>query len=226
MRIKWNDYTIYAFEKASEYTKFHEIIAQQIKPYVKNSNTLCDMGCGLALVDIYLSKYINNITCVDINEKVINYAKQNAKKNKIDNIKFLVSDFKKVEKFFDIILISFFSCNEIEYFSNYCKKLIVIVNNGKKTHVPVSEKNNDAISLRNFLREKKIKYSEKIMNLQFGQPFENEDEIREYSKEYGESTEKDKIFEYIIKNVQIGNGVKYYLPYDKSISMFIIEFDK
>ena len=82
MRMDWNDCTMEAFNKASEYTRFHELVAEKLKSYVDSTSTLCDMGCGLALVDIYLSKYVKNITCVDVNEKVIDYAKKNAEKKK------------------------------------------------------------------------------------------------------------------------------------------------
>ena len=119
MRMDWNDCTMEAFNKASEYTRFHELVAEKLKSYVDSTSTLCDMGCGLALVDIYLSKYVKNITCVDVNEKVIDYAKKNAEKKKVDNIKFLISDFKDVDGFFDAILISFFSYEEVEYFSKH-----------------------------------------------------------------------------------------------------------
>ncbi|MDY4575229.1 MAG: methyltransferase domain-containing protein [Intestinibacter sp.] len=232
MRMNWNDCTIKAFNKASEYTRFHEIVAEKIKSYTEDTNTLCDMGCGLALVDIYLSKYIKDITCVDVNETVIEYAKKNAEKKNVDNIKFLVSDFKDVEGFFDTILISFFSYEDVAYFSKHCNKLIVIVNNSDKTHIPVSEKRHEAINLhtaenlKNLLDQKNLKYSVETMNLQFGQPFENEDEIRDYADGYNESGENDKIFEHVMQNIQKGDGVAYYLPHDKRISIFAVEFDK
>ena len=232
MRMNWNDCTMKAFNKASEYTRFHEIVAEKIKSYTEDTNTLCDMGCGLALVDIYLSKYIKDITCVDVNETVIEYAKKNAEKKNVDNIKFLVSDFKDVEGFFDTILISFFSYEDVAYFSKHCNKLVIIVNNSDKTHIPVSDKTNEVINLhtaenlKNLLDQKKLKYSVETMNLQFGQPFENEAEVRAYAEGYNESGEKDKIFEHVMQNVQKGDGVAYYLPHDKRISIFVVEFDK
>lgn len=232
MRMNWNDCTMKAFNKASEYTRFHEIVAEKIKSYTEDTNTLCDMGCGLALVDIYLSKYIKDITCVDVNETVIEYAKKNAEKKNVDNIKFLVSDFKDVEGFFDTILISFFSYEDVAYFSKHCNKLVIIVNNSDKTHILVSDKTNEVINLhtaenlKNLLDQKKLKYSVETMNLQFGQPFENEAEVRAYAEGYNESGEKDKIFEHVMQNVQKGDGVAYYLPHDKRISIFVVEFDK
>lgn len=232
MRMDWNDCTMEAFNKASEYTRFHEIVAEKLKSYVEDTNTICDMGCGLALVDIYLSKYVKNITCVDVNEKVIDYAKKNAEKKKVDNIKFLISDFKEVEEFFDAILISFFSYEDVEYFSKHCNKLIIIVNNSDDTHIPVSDKKHEVINLhtaenlKKLLDQKQLKYSVETMNLQFGQPFENEDEIRAYADGYNESGENDKIFEHVMQNVQKGDGVAYYLPHDKRISIFVVEFDK
>lgn len=232
MRMDWNDCTMEAFNKASEYTRFHEIVAEKLKSHVDSTSTLCDMGCGLALVNIYLSKYVKNITCVDVNEKVIDYAKKNAEKKKVDNIKFLISDFKDIEEFFDAILISFFSYEDVEYFSKHCNKLIIIVNNSDNTHIPVSDKKHEIVNLhtaenlKKLLDQKKLKYSVETMNLQFGQPFEDEDEIRAYADGYNKSGEKDKIFEHLMQNVQKGEGVAYYLPHHKRISIFVVEFDR
>ena len=63
MRMNWNDTTIKSFVSASEYTGFHEELANQIRPYIKNSKTLCDIGCGLGLIDMHLSKDLDYITC-------------------------------------------------------------------------------------------------------------------------------------------------------------------
>lgn len=73
MRMNWNDTTIKSFVSASEYTGFHKELANQIRPHIKNSKTLCDIGCGLGLIDMYLIKDVDCITCVDINENAINY---------------------------------------------------------------------------------------------------------------------------------------------------------
>ena len=83
MRMNWNDTTIKSFVSASEYTGFHEELANQIRPYIKNSKTLCDIGCGLGLIDMHLSKDLDYITCVDINENAINYLEKSIKEKNI-----------------------------------------------------------------------------------------------------------------------------------------------
>lgn len=232
MRMNWNDTTIKSFVDASEYTGFHKQLAQYIKPYIKDSNTLCDFGCGLGLIDMHLCEDLDFITCVDINENAINYLKNSIEEKQIRNIKCLLKDFKEVDSKFDTILISFFAYENLDYFSKSCDRLIAIVNDRSTTHIPVSKKKMEIINehnsnnLKNLLDENKINYKKIQLSMEFGQTFINDEEIIEYAKSYDDGQEYDLIYDHIKSNVVKGNNVEYYLPYEKSISMFIIDFNK
>ena len=94
MRMEWNDSTIKAFKEASEYTKFHENLARYLKPLLSNCYSLCDIGCGLGIVDMYLSEFIDNITCIDIDKNVIDYLQKEINKKQIYNVKCCCDDYK------------------------------------------------------------------------------------------------------------------------------------
>ncbi|UDN59039.1 MULTISPECIES: methyltransferase [unclassified Clostridioides] len=232
MRMNWNDTTIKSFVDASEYTGFHKILAKEVIPYIKDSQTFCDVGCGLGLIDMYLSKELKDITCIDINQNAINYLEKSIKDNNISNIRCMVKDFKDINTKFDTILISFFSYENIEFFTGHCDRLIAIVNDKSKTHIPVSKKRMDVVerhsskNLKVLLDEKKLRYELIPLSLEFGQTFTCEDDIVRYAKSYDEGGEYETIYNHIMKNIVKGDKVAYYLPYEKNISVFIIDFNR
>lgn len=232
MRMNWNDITIKSFVDASEYTGFHKELAQYIMPYIKSSRSFCDIGCGLGLIDIYLSKDLEDITCVDINKNAISYLEKSIYDNNIENIKCMVKDYKEIDTKFHTILISFFSYEDLEYFSKRCDRLIAIVNDRSTSHIPISIKvmkeinQHNSKKLKNLLDENKINYKYMPLSIEFGQTFINEEEMVKYAKSYDNGQEYDAIYNHIVKNVVKGDNVSYYLPYKKNISIFVIDFNK
>ena len=228
--MNWNESTIKAFAEASEYTKFHENLSKEIKPYLKGSKTLCDMGCGLGCIDFFLKDEVDSITCIDLDSFAIEYLENKIKESGIQNIRCKKLDFKKIEEKFDTILASFFAYDEIEFFSKLCNRLIVVVNDRGKTHLPISKKRESLIrkySTANIieeLEEKELKYKLEKINLEFGQTFYNMEEIQRYARSYDQGEEYEKIYKYILDNVVRGEKIPYYLPYEKEISIFVIDF--
>lgn len=51
MRFDWNADTIRWYQEANEYTGFFKHIAELIAPSLVGYSTLCDIGCGLGLMD-------------------------------------------------------------------------------------------------------------------------------------------------------------------------------
>lgn len=232
MRMNWNETTIKYFVDASEYTGFHKKLAEFLKPYIKYNESFCDMGCGLGLIDIYLSKDLDYITCVDINENVINHLEKVIKEKEISNIKCMLKDYKVIDKKFDTILISFFGYEDIEYFSRQCNRLIAVVNDRCKTHIPIAKTGDDEFiqysskHLKELLDRKKFNYELKLLSMEFGQTFFDDNEIVQYAKAYDNGEEYDTIYSHIMKNIIKGDSISYYLPYEKNISIFIIDFNK
>lgn len=88
-----------------------KIIEKVVEIVSKNKRKIVfDLYCGVGLFSLFLSKYSEYVVAVDSDNHAINYAKLNAKINKIDNINFYTSDsysfFKKTNyRPIDIILI-------------------------------------------------------------------------------------------------------------------------
>lgn len=230
LSIRWNDLTIKAFKEASDYTNFHKNLSQHIKPLLVNCKTLCDIGCGLGLVDMYLKEYVDKITCIDIDENVIKYLEKEIKQKSIENIECYLKDYKTIEEVFDVILISFFDYEEIDFFSKHCKKLIVIVNDRVSSHIPLSLqkeerlKKHSSSNFESLLKESNFNYKFEKYDLEFGQTFKSKKEIEDYAKSYDEGNQYEEIYNHIITNIKNNEKVVYYLPYRKNFSIFNIDF--
>jgi len=75
---------------------------------IKGDEKVLDLGCGYGPVGIALKRAYPNldVTCSDINERAVMFAKKNARQNNV-NIKCIVSDgFTKIKDSFEVILLN------------------------------------------------------------------------------------------------------------------------
>jgi|SRR5690554_5288149 len=83
---------------------------QNLIPLFKkyNVNTILDCACGTGLQSIGLAKAGFDVTGSDLSDKMLEIARENAKKEDINSIKFFQSDFRevrnKVNKNFDAVI--------------------------------------------------------------------------------------------------------------------------
>ena len=78
-----------------------------IKNYNLNNKTCLDLGCGLGVVSIILSKYFNeaNFILSDITEISVSLSKENLKQNNCKNFEVIKSDlFENITNKFDFII--------------------------------------------------------------------------------------------------------------------------
>lgn len=116
MNFDWNPQTIQWYEDANAYSGFFRKVAGLIAPMLQGYATLCDIGCGLGLLDLELSSSIPQITCLDINENALAALRKNIEAGKIANIEPRLRDCENLEGEWDVICISFFGSKEFERF--------------------------------------------------------------------------------------------------------------
>lgn len=63
---------------------------------LKQDDILCDLYCGIGTIGIFASKYVKKVYGIEIVEEAIEMAKENARKNGIDNIEFMAGDVEHV----------------------------------------------------------------------------------------------------------------------------------
>lgn len=87
--------TPFSFFQTNSYqakTLFDVVI--KLADFSKDENVL-DLYCGTGAISVNISKYVNNVLGVELNEESIEIARQNAEINKVNNCKFTSSDVKE-----------------------------------------------------------------------------------------------------------------------------------
>jgi len=61
----WTPEKIENFRRSSEYTAFHKKLSVLAEPYLDDTWSLVDIGCGTGLLDIWLAPMVASIDAVD-----------------------------------------------------------------------------------------------------------------------------------------------------------------
>lgn len=229
MNFDWNPETIKWYEDANEYTGFFKNIADLISPKLKGYSTFSDIGCGLGLIDIELSNSIQSITCIDINENALKSLNKNINDKKIKNIETILADYKKINKSWDVIHMSFFRGSKIEEFLPYCKKLFAIVNKNDNTNLKKHRTFNKITcsDVEKELKDKNIEYSLTEVSFEFGQPLTSIEDAKKYIRSFAPRISEDELDRYLTDNLTKTNVGRYpyYFPKLKPIGVFEIKGD-
>lgn len=79
---------IYSFFQSNLFIRSKMLDTVKEYTNAKSKDSIIDIGCGVGFFTLYLAKYCKEITGFDISKESINFAKKNAKLNKINNVKF------------------------------------------------------------------------------------------------------------------------------------------
>ncbi len=229
MNFNWNPDTIRWYQDANFYTGYYKRVAELIATKLEGYSTFCDIGCGLGLVDLELSKYIESITCIDINSEAIYALKKSMELRKITNIETRLMDCEYIEKNWDVIFISFFGSRNIERFLPNCKKLIAVV--GKDNNDELfprkcgSFKKNTYDKVEKELIDKGIPYCIDKVLLEFGQPFISMEDAEKFVRTYSPGISQENLEFFLTKRI-VKTGEKeypYIIPRKKPIGIFEIQ---
>lgn len=230
MAFTWSEQKIKWFLDASRYTGYHEALAGHVRAQLEPGDTLCDLGCGLGLLDLELAGDAAQILAVDAEPLVINTLRQAVRWAGLTNLQALCMDATALKDSFDVVMMCFFgSGEELPGFLSCCrKKLICIVNAEKQSQLhPRREqhkKKEDAGSIRTLLDEKRLEYEENGLALEFGQPLTSHEEALRYVKDQTPGAEQEELEAFLQERLQPTDDAEFplYLPYRKKLSLFVI----
>ncbi|MEA4902959.1 class I SAM-dependent methyltransferase [Desulfitobacterium sp.] len=229
MNFDWNSNTIEWYQAANEYSGFFKNIANLIAPKLEGYSTFCDIGCGLGLIDLELSKSINNITCIDINENAIEALKKSIVDKNISNIKPCLMDCQDIKENWDVIYTSFFGGLELENFIPHCKKLISVVNKRNLAELYPDKyrrfQKRTTEEVAQELTQKGITYSFREASFEFGQPLLSRQDARDFVKTQAPGITTEDLEAFLSLHLRETGELKYpfLIPRTKSMGIFEIE---
>ncbi len=229
MNFDWNSDTIRWYQDANDYTGFFKNVAEVIAPKLDGYSTLCDIGCGLGLVDLELSKSIDNITCIDINKEAIEALKKSIEKANITNIEPQLMNCNDIDKSWDVIMISFFGSRDLDKFLPRCKKIIAIVGGKNQTEL-FPEKyrtfhKNQSGNVEQTLIENELNYTATECSFEFGQPVVSVDDARNFVRSLSSDITSNDLEHFILNRLIETKEERYpfFIPRMKSVTIFEIE---
>lgn len=233
MRIAWNDQSLQWFHNAAAYTGYPQNLANIIKTYIPEGETLCDVGCGAALVDFALADYCSDITCVDIAPAAIEHVQHQVDVQGISNIHPLCSDVSKLSGSWDTVMALFFGGGAIcvDAFPLVRKRFILIRNSRRKANFGPEGYNaehcRNSLTTHEYLAEQHIRYTYHSYAVEHGQPFVDMSEAHAFLDAYARPMPLQVRDDYLASTLEeIDHPTwRYYLPHTKQFDLFVIERD-
>ncbi|MDR2770931.1 MAG: class I SAM-dependent methyltransferase [Clostridiales Family XIII bacterium] len=245
MDFIWNEKTLDWFRTASAYTGFHSELASIVRPRLADCETLCDMGCGLGLLDLELAKDLRSVLCVDQSEAAIGALRELIRARGARNIVARVADVNDASagERWDAVLMSFFgsSLEDIARFLAFCDKRMILIVHEKATAgrcvnaVSLRPKPFGAAEVTGFLTGRKLPFQQTHAAIEFGQPFKSLEDARDFIRIYtssmleaagvGGPAERERLYgDMESRLVETGRAdYPVYLPKPKRIAVFVVE---
>ena len=135
MRVGWNEKTIAWMEAASAFTGFHRKLAALLRPHLGLGGTLCDLGCGLGLIDLELSPWFERVTCLDTSGPALAALRRLAARRGCTNLELRQGDVEALDGEWDTVLGVFFGFGDrIPRWLAHCRRgLVVVVADGAES---------------------------------------------------------------------------------------------
>lgn len=234
MQIKWGSQAVRWFESASEYTGYNQNLAQILKKYIPEGETLCDLGCGAALTDFALADYCSAITCVDRSPEVIEHVRRRAAAQGVQNLEARCFDASKLTGSWDNVMALFFGGSRIDprYFRLAQKRFVFVTHAqskggfGPEGHQVI--KCSDIATAKEYLESIGVKYEQEAFALEYGQPLEDLEDARAFVRAYTRPMSEEELERYLAEKLEKTGNEKwpYYLPKRKEFGVFVIRRDE
>jgi len=247
--MNWTPERIERYKQASDYTFFHKKLSVLAEPFLDGKWSLADVGCGPGLLALYLAPMVAGIDAIDNDSVAIGSLEA-----RLDDVRF--TDRKTAEKIrprlaaiedlkgeiWDVFTLSFFGVDEelLETVLPLAKHRALIYMHGRRdAEGPLASYDDGEkftlAEMENYLAQKNLAFKKNVMEMQFGQPFRDIDDIHKFLMAYrvqlelndtgdGSRSNVEKLLsdveERIIQTKRF--DYPYYLPKSTSVALFII----
>lgn len=233
MKIKWNERTLTWFHSAAEYTNYHKEMADLILSHTNSGGTLCDIGCGAGLTDLELAPHFNEITCVDVAKEAVDSINADAKRLGFEHVKGICADGAALAGKWDTVMTLFHGGSDIfqKYFKYAADRLLIVTHDSKSERF--GQKDNhynrfyNVSGTKEMLDELGVNYELVEGGFEYGQPFTDLDDARDFFRAYVKFDSQEELDDYLREHlVETGHEkYPYYQPKMRRFGLFVIRRD-
>jgi SAM-dependent methyltransferase len=238
VNFTWTKQSIDWLEQASKVTPYYQDLAKLCRPFLLQSDSLIDIGCGTGNFSLAFASYVKRVTAVDINPLAIEILKQKCQGLNLENIYPRESDWKDISEksSFEIVFISYvngLASGQLNKLASLSSRLIIGVlpkygrekSFGLENYITATNEKNssrDTFSKAiSYLQNRGIPFQAKEFSCDFGQPFASMQEYQSFLNFYFDIKASDIPTEYTEKYLQ-KTSQGYYLPNVKECGIIII----
>lgn len=193
--FKWTQESIAYMDDACRRTDFHRKLAAELQPYLRETDCVCDAGCGLGYLSLSLAPYVGAVTAVERDSRALAVLEREVKARGIANVTAVQDDvlaYRPDTRFDAMVFCLFGSMDEILAAAARCCRgtvLAVVRNDARhrfsgKSRGPGRHSYETACRI---LTEKGINFTTRTASFAFDQPFRSLEAARRFFELYGGS---------------------------------------
>lgn len=228
---QWTAETLRFMEDACAYGDYFPTLADAVRPYFRQTDRVCDAGCGPGYLSLALAPFVGRLTAVDADPTAL--AVLRGKALAVPNLSVREGDIETLlpETPYDGMVFNFFGKTEqvLRIARHQCSGTVVIIKKNYAFHrfsageYPVEKDGFERA--KRVLREEEIDFEAQAMELEFGQPFRCFEDIRSFFRCYSQDESPDVLTDdFLLGRIQKTGreDFPYYLPHRRKIGMIVI----
>ncbi len=234
MAFTWTAKRIQWYLDAARGSNFYETLAAKIAPYLRPQDTLCDMGCGLGLLDVQLAPLVRRAACLDVDETALYTLREEAAKAGVQNIETICADARNAQGMYDVVLMAFFGTpaelmlNCVKHATRLFVRVVNADTNGTmrpKGHRLPKETVRDVAGI---LERNGFRYTLLQDTFSFGQPLRSIQDARDFVTCNAPDLPPGEVDAFLAATLQQRNDGQFpfYLPGDKKLGIFVVEVER
>ena len=193
--FKWTQESIAYMDDACRRTDFHRKLTAELQPYLRETDCVCDAGCGLGYLSLSLAPYVGAVTAVERDSQALAVLEREVKARGIANVTAVQDDvlaYRPDTRFDAMVFCLFGSMDEILAAAARCCRgtVLAVVRNDARHRFSGKSRGPGRHSYETACRvltEKGISFTTRTASFAFDQPFRSLEAARRFFELYGGS---------------------------------------
>ena len=228
--FSWTSESVEFMCRAEARSSYSDMLAAHIVPYLSDTMTVYEPGCGIGGLTLALQPYVPSLTAADIDPLPLSVLQRRIAERGLTNITVLEQDALQLSGnvSYDAAVFCFFGLPEeiLAFARKHVKKHVFIIKRAYKKHrfsvkdIPIT---GDSLeTMQTLLTAQGIRFDAELLSAEMGQPLRSAEEARRFFKLYGKDNETDTLTdEGLLRRLTKTDDPEfpYYLPGRKEVGL-------